>query len=507
MKKIIALMLALLTVAVMLAACTGTGTAEKPQETKTEETAATTEDATGKTGEPTENPVDPDKVTTPFDETKLYEIKASDGTVLQWDYFSIAEAKTWDGGVWSVGKVEQGEGQSVSVLYAGDDLVTALTAGTLLADKELKVDNICQGQPSIKQGWYIRDNGDGTYKIVSAANPVFCLDCKNGKFVLEFTEKSTAAFTFTEAVNQNVGTLYAEYSSAKGNITVRLEPDMVDQVYKAVKRSYKDVAEEEVKARINDRLQMFADSVQKTYDALVELTDFAPYTHIIVKAWDKQGVMAGVVGANCNIFVNNEWYDTDMIKMWQRWEDGKEDFNFCILHEMGHMFDWDRGWNFESEMETDLKASYVLYKYRNDEYGAWAAPAEYEWNKVFNIDTIDTGGYKGLSADMKYRKQGDNLSYSYSIYRSAQMYTSYVKYCEAEPNLRGYEALMDTFHWFQAEGLRTSSLTPEERFNTFNAKLTEFTGQDIDEYMTSHFKKNDWLATAANAAGLDGKQK
>lgn len=31
-----------------------------------------------------------------------------------------------------------------------------------------------------------------------------------------------------------------------------------------------------------------------------------------------------------------------------------------MLHEMGHMFDSGRGWNFESEAWTDLKLCYCL---------------------------------------------------------------------------------------------------------------------------------------------------
>ena len=196
-----------------------------------------------------------------------------------------------------------------------------------------------------------------------------------------------------------------------------------------------------------------------------------------------------------------------MEKMWRRWEDGKDDVNFCVLHEMGHMFDWNRGWNFESEMLADLKATYVLYKYQNEEKGCYAAPAEYAWNNIWNIDTIDTKGYKGLAGSgMSYFERGEELSYTYSIYYSAMMYTSYIKHCEATEGLEGYEARKKTFHWFQENNKVQSDYTGDEQFNKFNELLSEYTGLDINEFMTTTYRPANWKATAANAAGKPGKR-
>ncbi len=491
MKKLFALMLALVTVCTVFAACgnknTQTEPAQKsPQPTDSEKSSPSKEEG---------------RKTLDMDNTVLYQIKAPDGTQLEWDYSSVKPAKTWEGTVWSIDAVPTDQGNIVSVIYAGDGLKDGLEARTLLENGVMTIGAISP-VPGFKQGWYISDNGDGTYKFYSAGNPKFALGCKDGTFSMQYAEDASTNLTLTVVENQNLGTKYSQYVSEKGNIIVRLPADVVDQVYGRVKREYTSESEESLKGRIFDRMQMFAESVQKIYDGYIELTNFVPYKRIVIHAFDHQDVMAGVVGGDCNVYVNVDWYVDDMEKMWKRWEDGKEDFNFCVLHEMGHMFDWERGWNFESEMEADFKATYILYKYKDDKYGAWAAPAEYAWNNVWNIDTIDTGGYKGLSGNMIYGEKNGEIVYKYNIYRCAQMYTSYIKYCEETQNLKGYEAMKQTFHWFQEEGYVQNKLSGKERIELFNQKLTEFTGLDINTYMKDHFREEDWMATLARAEGL-----
>ncbi len=503
MKKIIALLLVLGTLCSMAVACA------KPSETTGEpsESKSPSAQQPSQGGSSAAN-VDPNKVTTVFDDLKLYEIKASDGTVLQRNFREIKEAKDWEGTVWSIGTVKRQGGETVSVFYAGDKMQEGLEAKRLLSDGDVVVGGVIACDPGSKQGWYIRDNGNGTYKIVSAGNPKFSLSCKNGKFSMQLDETNETTFTITEVENKNIGTKYSQYVSQKKNIIVRLPADVVDQVYERVKSGYQGKeSEESLKGRIADRMQLFAESVQKIYDSYIDLTAYVPYPRIIVYAYEHQDVMAGVVGGDNNIYVNVDWYVDDMEKMWKRWEDGKEDYNFCILHEMGHMFDWNRGWTFESEMQADLKATYVLYSHKDDKYGAWAAPAEYPWNSVWNIETIDTKGYNGLSGSMSYRKTGDKVTYQYNIYRCAEMYTAYIKHCEATDGLKGFEAMKQTFHWFQENGYTSSSFTGAEKIKTFNEKLTEYTGMDIDKFMTEYCKRSkaDWQAPFAKAEGLPEK--
>lgn len=530
MKKLVCLLIAILMICPVLASCSGTQT--PPTETATGNTQqpeeTTQQPAPTETPTPTETPdqtptVDPTPTAEPTTETPTeepsgydkaesavfpggtyYELTTVDGVRLEYSGTKLRKAKAPEESIWNIDTVTETDGRKTSVLFAGDSLTTGLYADKLLPNGEAKIDDVAYPVPAPKSRWIIYDNGDETYKLISVANPVLGIAYKNNTFVLDVAEK---AVSFRIKEKSFTPEKYALWVSEKGNASVRLPSDVVDQIYNRMQGSFKDETAEEAMKRIDDRMQLFAEDVQKTYDSLVDLTGFVPYKHIVVWAFEHQGVMAGVVGGCPYIFVNIDWYVDDMVKMMQRWDDPagrKEDYNFCVLHEMGHMFDWDRGWNFESEMQTDLKASYVLYQHRDDEFGAWAAPAEYRWDQIYNIDTIDTGAYKGLSAPMtyrKYEKDGKMLTrYTYSIYRSAQMYTSYVKYCEETEGCSGYEGLKRAFHWFQDENLRVNSHVRADRFALFNQKLTEFCGADIDAYMLSHFNKNDWNATIANAS-------
>ena len=112
---------------------------------------------------------------------------------------------------------------------------------------------------------------------------------------------------------------------------------------------------------------------------------------------------------------------------------------------------------------------------------------------------------------MKYNtdKDGNVTGFTYSIYRSAQMYVSYVKYCEATKGLSGFEGLKKAFHWYQDNGKTSGSYkNGAERLHTFNAKLEEFMGKNVEEYMLENstevlgnkatWGQSDWYATIAN---------
>ena len=292
---------------------------------------------------------------------------------------------------------------------------------------------------------------NGTYIIRSAFTDKTVLSVVDGKILN--VERNPAdknqywKLTATEYPQET----YSQWISKKGDIYLRLPKDIVAQA-----------------KTTDERMQIWADDIQKTYDAYIELTGYTPYSAIIVQGSEKQGVMAGVVNGCNTIFINVEWYVDDVIKLQKRWEEGKRDFNFCILHEMGHMFDSDRGWNFESEMEADLKAVYVLYKHqKDDKYGAWAAPAEFSAKQCFNYDTI-TQAYDELGADMEVE---------YSFYGAAQLFTELAKET-------GWEALKKTFHHFQDNRLYQSSFeNGGEIFNKFIEVYSMYTDVNIVQFI------------------------
>lgn len=547
MKRIIALLLVLVTLGAIVISCgplaTKTSDTEEPTvsgeaSVSGGETSAlpnTDSTSTPESAEPSgdknsEVEIDPEKQTHPFKQG-LYTITTADGKELCWNARTIGPkaGKTgdiWEETVWYIMNTTKNNGkETVSHIYAGDLVELVMYTNIVKPDGEVTLKERDYSKVVEKQAWYIRDNGDGTFKIVSSANPKFALNYKDGSFLLAEVE---TASSFKIEETENKSTAYAQWMSEKGNISVRLPVDVVNQVYDRVKKISTIKDEAKLKAEIEATMQRFAENSQHTYDSLIELTAFTPYPHIIIKAYEHQGVMAGVVGNNCNIFVNVDWYVDDMEKMYLRWEQSKQnDFNFCTLHEMGHMFDWDRGWTFESEMQTDLKASYVLWDNQGVENGAWGAPAEYDWRKCFDINTIDVGadrwnagGYQGLSATMAYNvdDNGELVSFSYSIYRSAQMYVSYVKYCEKTEGLKGFEGLREAFHWYQDNGKTASSYKDgAERLHTFNAKLEEFMGLNVEKYMLDNsiekiknkgtWSEADWYATIANQEQGDKRLK
>jgi hypothetical protein len=519
MKRIIALLLVLLMLGAALVSCT---------------TPATTTDEPSTSGdENSKVEIDPEKQTYAF-KKGYYSIKTTEGVELCWQALTVGPKadKTgdkWEETVWYIMTAEKNGGrETVSHIYSGDTFENVLSCNIVKPNGELILDGRDYAKVVAKQAWYVRENGDGTFKIVSSANSKFALTHKDGAFVLDEVANASS-FTFTETENKKAGDVYAEWLSKGGDVTVRLPVDVVNQVYERVKKQSSIKDEAQLKAEIEATMQRFADNTQNTYESLIELTGFIPYPHMVVKADEHQGVMAGVVGNNCNIFVNVDWYVDDMTKMYLRWEkNGQNDYNFCTLHEMGHMFDWDRGWTFESEMQTDLKASYVLWDHKDDEKGAWGAPAEYNWDECYNIDTIDVGAsrryngaYQGLSADMRYEtnSKGEVTGFTYSIYRSAQMYTSYVKYCEATEGLNGFEGLKAVFHWYQDNGKTSASYghNGAKKLHEFNAKLEEFMGLNVEKYMLENAREtlgtkatwceNDWYATIANQEHGDKRLK
>lgn len=124
-----------------------------------------------------------------------------------------------------------------------------------------------------------------------------------------------------------------------------------------------------------------------------------PYKNIIIKAYAPSSYMAYILGSSSpgsgssyntitvgtsgQMTANNSWFVTDIKCLVLRGWGEHRDVNFGILHEMGHMFDDGRAWKFETEMQTDLKLVYVLYK-----CGFSAVPSGNSPKTVYTVDNI-----------------------------------------------------------------------------------------------------------------------
>lgn len=357
--------------------------------------------------------------------------------------------------------VADGTGNSLLTLYPvdgwqntkshyicfGDEAEVRMALDNPLPKKEPKISYRRNNRP---EQFIFHEQKDGSYIIRTGYSAETVLACVDGKIVNQLYDANSKNQYWKVDRVDYPQTNYAEWVSEKGNIFLRLPTDILQTA-----------------STTDERMQGFADDIQKIYDAYIELTDYTPYPAIIVKGQEKQGVMAGVVDGCNTIFINVEWYVDDIAKLQKRWEAGKRDFNFCILHEMGHQFDSGRGWNFESEMEADLKAVYVLYKHRaDDKYGAYAAPAEFGASECFDHMTITQA----------YDRLGRNMEVEYSFYGAAKVFTELA-------HETGWEAVKKMFHRFQAERLLASDLTPNERMTKFINYWNDNTDVDVISFL------------------------
>lgn len=151
------------------------------------------------------------------------------------------------------------------------------------------------------------------------------------------------------------------------------------------------------------RLQEWANNLERAYYTYYELTNYKPFKNIIVEAYKPCKYLGYVISGSNIIHIDSDFIHQDLKKMASR----KNDWHFCALHEMGHMFDFYRPWIFEAELMTDLKLAYVLE--RNN---VAAAPSEF--NASYN--------FYGKNIINVYAALGQDFSKTYNIFGCAQRF-------------------------------------------------------------------------------------
>lgn len=299
--------------------------------------------------------------------------------------------------------------------------------------------------------WHIRENTDGTYSFVSHISTDFCLSYKDGKFVAEKISSATGVTSFHLELKSRGTKAFKEYISSKGNITLRLPIDI-----------------ERRSGLTDERAQKWANDLNIAFDYFTELTSYPVYDNIVLKAYENCGHI-GYVYTNCKynvISVRREFAYTDLEKMVKRDVDAASDWNFCAMHEMGHIFDSQTGWYFETEMMTDLKLAYCI-----DMGGGTVSPSEFAAGEYFNFDNI-MECYAKLGGDMNQTKQ-------YGAYQAAYVMLRIQKAI-------GWEPFKQTFKWFMDTNTNPSG--NYNKFIQFIDKLTEYSGKDVK----SMFSTNEW---------------
>jgi hypothetical protein len=135
---------------------------------------------------------------------------------------------------------------------------------------------------------------------------------------------------------------------------------------------------------------------------------------------------------------------------------------------MGHMFDTDKPWNFESELMTDLKVAYVLEKNQ-----ASAVLAE------FNEDEIFHGGEIAEA----YRRLSGDLSKEYDIFACTK------RFLDIKDNI-GWEPFRKTFHMLQKDCSSYIGISPRKKFDLFIGGLSHYSRENIRAW----FSDAQWAA-------------
>ncbi|MBQ7847604.1 MAG: hypothetical protein IJ344_04885 [Clostridia bacterium] len=310
--------------------------------------------------------------------------------------------------------------------------------------------------------WRIEENEDGSYTFVMNKNTALCLSLKDGKLVLEKRAEATGITSFNlNMVKRGGGDAFIQYISDEGNVVIRLNTDI------------------KTRAKVTDEmLQTWANNLDDAYNHYIDLTSYVAYESIVVKAYEPSPHIGYVWNSTEHynvITIEETFMARDLNKMAVRWRKSKvQDWNFCALHEMGHMFDNQQPWYFEAEMMTDLKVAYVLQA-----SGGCAAPSEYGAGSFFYADGVEGHAqieecYEGLAAGKKPIGQ----SLEYGAYGAAQ------KFVEIQRQID--DANWTVFKQAYAELYKEGRTTYKnyERFENFVAKLSKFSEKDVRALFT-----------------------
>ncbi len=285
------------------------------------------------------------------------------------------------------------------------------------------------------QIWRVRPNSNGTFSILYSGDERFCLGFADGHGVLQLRDPADPAQEWRMAcVAVTAPWQYLSVTGQSDTVELRLAPDVLSVIGET-------------------RLQQWADDLETAYSSFYQLTGFLPYPNIIVEGYKPSEYVGWVTDHSNIIHIDSGFLMADLEKMAAR----TGNWNFCALHEMGHMFDMERPWNFETECLTDLKLAYVL-----EVNNASAAPSEFDADQLFT----------GAGILEAYRMLGSDFSEEYSIYGLA------ARFLEIKEQI-GWEPFLDTFHDLQANDSLYTDYTAQQKLETFISLLSGYSGQTI----------------------------
>ncbi len=387
MKKILACILCLLMLSSLLSCAgskeTATNTNKKepassPSVETPDENAGTSSESKGtSTPTPTPTPVDPLEKKKNNTATKteddldvihvgLYEFALADGRKLAYTAdgkLTLVSAETSENTEFLVsfqnaGTDKTGRAGVRYILYCGDSVSKSVYCLNNSLSVKDSTDN------NMSYNWNIEEHEDGTVSLRNVSNKRYII-VDSDKPEGSMAPDATAQKDFKMNLISEGTSCFHQTISEKGNVILRIN----DKVKVRGDMSY-------------ERQAKLANDLQIAYETYYELTDYLVWDSIIARVYRSEPYF-GYIYPNWNVIS----FDLtsaiqDLGKAVLRDDLGINDWNFCLLHEMGHMFDAYRGWKFHAEFCTNMKVAYVLYK--NSDVDARAATSGYSYKDCFD---------------------------------------------------------------------------------------------------------------------------
>lgn len=237
--------------------------------------------------------------------------------------------------------------------------------------------SLCEDTGYDAQYWQLQMTGDGRCHIVSAPHPELALSTSGG---FRLSGQSSGEQWTVQCVRTDRAK-YFETTSRGGEVTLQTEYRMLDLISR-------------------QRLQKWADDLETAYGDYAELTGWQPYTHVYYNMYEDLEYW-GYATSTDTLHIDRDCIYEDVRDHLSK---RKNDWNFGLLHEMSHLFDMDKPWNFHAEVVCDYKLAYVLVK-----NNATAIPSELP-------ASVENAGWGILDV---YQRMDFPLSQSLSIFNLA----------------------------------------------------------------------------------------
>ena len=205
--------------------------------------------------------------------------------------------------------------------------------------------SLCENTGSDAQLWTLSATEEGGWQLLCATHPELGLSED-----FQLCKSSQAAAWQVQCVGTDRAK-YFETDSADGAVTLQAEYRVLDLISR-------------------QRLQKLANDLSTAYGDYAELTGWKPYDRVYYKMYETipEGYW-GYATSTDTLHIDSDCIYADIRDNLSR---RKNDWNFGLLHEMSHLFDMDKPWEFHAEVVCDYRLAYTVTK-----NNAAAVPADW----------------------------------------------------------------------------------------------------------------------------------